>query len=155
MGKFTQSVLGVSLEPKVEPIKLVEKGSVTINSGDTSTSSVKIKDCSFELKDNCLYYFVCKKSQTPNSGLFSNETITQAYYMNSSATTLSGASAGVKTMYTNGEIGKTSTASLGITATINSGKMSVYKKYNSNTTPNWAGIYDYKIYEIDLSKLGE
>ena len=155
MGKFTQSVLAVSLEPKVEPIKLVEKGTIKINSDDTSTTATKIKDCDFDLKDNCIYYFVCKKSQTPNNGLFSNEVVTSTYYPSNVATGLSGAITGVKTMYANGSPTKGMNSGIGIYTTLSSGKMSITKKYNATSAANWFGVYDYKIYEIDLSKLGE
>lgn len=155
MGKFTQSVLAVSLEPKVEPIKLVEKGTIKINSNDTSTTATKIKDCSFDLKDHCIYYFVCKKSQTPTSGLESNEVITSTYYASNAATALSGAITGIKTMYSDGAPTKTQNSGIGIYTIVSSGKMSITKKYNATSTANWFGVYDYKIYEIDLSKLGE
>lgn len=153
MSKFTQSVLGISLFPKVEPIKLVEKGTIKILSTDTSTTTTKIKDCSFDLKDHCLYYYICKKSQNDN-GLFSNETFSATYYTNNSASTLSVATSAIKTTLSNGEPSK-SNSSVGIYTTVSGGKMSITKKYSSSATPNWAGIYDYKIYEIDLSKLGE
>ena len=155
MGKFTQSILGVSLEPKVEPIKLVEKGTIKILSTDTSTTETRIKECSFTVRDNCLYYYVCKKSQTPDNGLFSNENLIEAYYQTTSTANITGATTGVKTVNSNGSPTKGTTSNIGIFAKVYNGKMGIYKKYNSTSAPNWAGIYDYKIYEIDLSKIGE
>ena len=151
MGNFTQSVLNVPYET---PIKLVEKGSITIQGGDTSTSATKIKDCDFTLKDNCLYYYVCRKSQMPTDGLYSNETFTAPYYSSGSATTLVASTTAIKTMYTNSSPSRTNSA-VGIYTTVTNGKMSITKKYSSSATPNWSGIYSYNIYEIDLSKLGE
>lgn len=155
MGKFTQSVIAVSLEPKVEPIKLVEKGTVNILSTDTSTTETKIKECSFTVRDNCLYYYVCRKSQTPDNGLFSNENLTEGYYQTTSTVNITGATTGVKTVISNGLPTKGTTSNIGIFAKVYNGKMCIYKKYNSSSAPNWSGVYNYKIYEIDLSKLGE
>lgn len=152
MGKFTQSVLNVPYE---SPFKVVEKGNITIASGDTSTTETRIKECSFTVKDNCLYYYVCRKSQTPDNGLFSNENLIEAYYQTTSTANITGATTGVKTVNSSGLPTKATTSNIGIFAKVYQGKMSIYKKYNSTSAPNWSGVYDYKIYEIDLSKLGE
>ncbi len=151
MGKFTQSVLNV---PYNTPFKLVEKGSVTIQNEDTSTTATKIKDCSFSLKDNCVYYFISKKKQKAINTYYSTCSVNIVYKGNASATNFSVVSTGYRETIGSSldSFTKTTATNVGVYLAIASNKASVNKKYSSNGTPNWSGDYEYEIYEIDLSK---
>lgn len=154
MGKFTQSVLNV---PYNTPFKLVEKGSVTIADGDTSTTATKIKDCGFELKDDCLYYFISKRKQKAINTYYSTTSVYIAYKSTASATNISVVSNGTReiTGASLDAFTRTTGGSNGVYFSISSNKAGVYKKYNSSGTPNWSGDYEYEIYEVDLSNQGE
>lgn len=154
MGKFTQSVLNV---PYKSPFKLVEKGSVTIADGDTSTTATKIKDCDFDVKDGCLYYFVSRRKQKAVNTYYSTTSAYIAYKSNATATTISVVGNGTREitgntldLYT-----RTSGTSTGVYFTISSNKAGVYKKYSASGSPNWSGDYEYEVYEVDLSSEGE
>ena len=151
MSKFTQSVLNV---PYKTPFNLVEKGSVTIQNGDTSTTATKIKDCNFDLKDNCVYYFISKRKQKAINTYYSTCSVNIVYKANASATNLSLSSNGYRETIGNtlDSFTKTTSSNVCIYLAIASNKASINKKYSSNGTPNWSGDYEYEVYEIDLSK---
>lgn len=154
MGKFTQSVLNV---PYNTPFKLVEKGVVTIENGDTSTTPAKIKDCAFSLKDNCVYYFVSRRKQKTINSYYSTSSVNIVYKSTASATNFSIASNGYRetTGSSLDSFTKASATNVGVYLAIASNKASINKKYSASGTPNWSADYEYEIYEIDLSNQGE
>ena len=158
MGKFTQSVLNVSsITPTEDAWELVDSGILTIEDGDTSTSQVKIKNTDITVNEKYLYYFKAIKRNTAVNTLASCENVMRVYKPSSDSTSVNTA-----IVATNKRIGSTldSFATSAVTSqslfiALSSGKITINKKYNATNTPNWFGTYDYEIYELDLSKVGE
>ena len=157
MGKFTQSVLNV--DATAPTWELVESGKITIQEGDTSTSSQLLKTTDVTVKPEHLYFFkAIKKIQSTNT-IKSCENVSRVYTQSSANTAPT-----MTTMVKNTKIGNTmdsyaaaSSTSQGLWITLNqtTGKLNINKKYNSTNVPNWFGDYDYYIYELDISNVGE
>ena len=143
--------------PSQDQWKKVESGTVTIESGDTSTSTTELKTTNVKIKVGCIY-LVIARTKAPNSNKYYG-TDSRVWAYTSSAggdPSLSGANS-LTYYYGNDSLLKTNTTSYGIftnTTIKSSGNdrfLALQKRYNTTYTPNWAGEYNYDIYECDLS----
>lgn len=158
MGKFTQSVLNVdSITPVEHEWKLVESGTLTIQDGDTSTSQAKIKNTDITAEEDYLYYFKAIKRNKPINTLAYCENVMRVYKPSSASSAFNTAIIATNTRISSelDAFATSSVSSQGLFIGLSSGKLAINKKYNATNTPNWFGTYDYEIYELDLSKVGE
>ena len=185
MGKFTQSVYNVGNNgPDVEikalsvtqngtysetgkaysPVivavdsdqwKKVESGTLTIASGDTSTTAAYLKTTNVKPTKPCLYLLHTKKANQDVNTLSEEWSMVYVYKSSQSATGVSITTAQnlIKrngSPITNYNMTSSSSVGMYLYGSLSDGAFQIYKKYNSSSTPNWSGDYNYEIYECDL-----